>query len=150
MHLRAAEPHEHRSRALSSSAGVSGAEIGDQLASVSSPALLGRGRELETLWGLIDSVRLRGAACIVRGEPGVGKSALLEQAAARAKQDGMLVLRTIGVQSEAQMPFAGLHQLLRPILTYASELPAAQRTTSWERLASAPTLPNSSSPRWPR
>lgn len=63
----------------------------------------------------------------MRGEPGVGKSALLEQAADHAEHDGMLVLRTIGVQAEAQMPFAGLHQLLRPILGHAGELPTAQR-----------------------
>jgi DNA-binding CsgD family transcriptional regulator len=122
---------EHRqtdsSRAPALSIEAADAELRDDSASATAPALFGRGDELVTVRGLVDGVHDRGAALVVRGEPGVGKSALLEQGANRAEHGGMLVLRAVGVQSEAKMPFAGLHQLLRPILSHASELPVAQR-----------------------
>ena len=76
---------------------------------------------------LVDQVDDHGGALVVCGEPGIGKSALLAAAAARAGARGMRVLRASGVQSEAHLPFAGLHQLLRPILGGAEELPAPQR-----------------------
>ena len=56
------------------------------------------------------------------GEPGVGKSALLEDGAALAGGD-TAVLRARGVQSEAQIPFAGLSELLRPALQYLDRIP---------------------------
>ena len=58
---------------------------------------------------------------LLRGPAGTGKSALLEDVIQRA--DGMLVLRTTGVESEAELPFAALHQLLRPILGHLDALP---------------------------
>lgn len=61
---------------------------------------------------------------VLRGEPGIGKTALLDFAAARA--EGMRILRCAGVESEAQLPFAGLHQLLRPVLDSLGELPTPQ------------------------
>jgi DNA-binding CsgD family transcriptional regulator len=61
---------------------------------------------------------------ILRGEAGVGKSALLEDARARAT--GMTVLSGAGVESEAQLPYAGLHQVLRPVLDHLGALPAPQ------------------------
>jgi hypothetical protein len=69
----------------------------------------------------------RGGALVVRGEPGIGKSALLAAVRARAADDGLGVLSAVGVQSEARLPFAGLHQLLQPILPGADRLPAPQR-----------------------
>jgi DNA-binding CsgD family transcriptional regulator len=65
-----------------------------------------------------------GSAVLLRGEPGVGKSALLEDALAAA--DGLTVLRTRGVESEAPLPFAALHRLLRPVLDRLDTLPAPQ------------------------
>ncbi|MEA2201138.1 MAG: hypothetical protein QOI89_1734 [Solirubrobacteraceae bacterium] len=62
---------------------------------------------------------------VVRGEPGVGKSALLEYAAERAS--GCRVARAAGVQSEMELPFAGLHQLCAPMLDRIGHLPAPQR-----------------------
>jgi DNA-binding CsgD family transcriptional regulator len=61
---------------------------------------------------------------VIRGDAGVGKSALLQLA--REDADGMLVLECEGVQSEANLPYAGLHQLVRPILDRLHRLPAPQ------------------------
>ena len=75
--------------------------------------LLGRDAEHARLRDLLD--RARGgasAALVIRGEPGIGKSALLENAVAAA--DGMTVLRARGVESESELSFAGLADLLGP------------------------------------
>jgi hypothetical protein len=89
--------------------------------------LFGREPELRVLGDLIDHVRDRGAALAVTGEPGVGKSALLQQASMHATEAGMLVLTVTGVQSESLLPFAGLHQLLRPVLSKLDQLAEPQR-----------------------
>ena len=89
--------------------------------------LLGRLPELTLLTSLLDEVKTRGQALVFRGEPGIGKSRLLSEAARAARERGMLVLSAAGVQSEANLPFAGLHQLLRPVRERAVELPAIQR-----------------------
>jgi hypothetical protein len=62
---------------------------------------------------------------VVRGEPGVGKSALLDYLAGHAA--GCRVARAAGVESEMELAFAGLHQLLSPMLDRADLLPAPQR-----------------------
>jgi predicted ATPase len=62
---------------------------------------------------------------LVRGEPGMGKSALLDELAGQAH--GCRVVRTAGVQSEIEFAFAGLHQLLAPMMDRAEQLPASQR-----------------------
>src|SRR5262245_49939076 len=90
-------------------------------------ALIGREGELEALEHLIDHVNERGAALLVRGAAGIGKSALLNAARERARTQEMRALYAIGVQSETHLPFAGLHQLLRPILDDAVDLPEPQR-----------------------
>src|SRR6202044_2698831 len=64
-------------------------------------------------------------ALVLRGEPGVGKSALLDYLARRAT--GCLVARAAGVQSEMELAFAGLHQLCAPLLEHAESLPVPQR-----------------------
>ena len=91
-------------------------------------SLVGREFELQRVDGLIDDVLERGGALMLSGEPGVGKSALLAAAAERAADHGMRVLRATGVQTEANLPFAGLHQLLQPILTGIDDLAGPQRT----------------------
>ena len=91
------------------------------------PALPGRDRELELIEDLLDRVGSSGGALVVRGEAGVGKTALLNAAVRRASARGMPVLTTTGVQSEANLPFAGLHQLLRPGLSALDRLPGPQR-----------------------
>jgi len=62
---------------------------------------------------------------VVHGEPGVGKSALLDYLAGRAA--GCRVVRAAGVESEMELAFAGLHQLLAPVLDHAEGLPGPQR-----------------------
>ena len=89
--------------------------------------LIGRDKELAALAGLIDQVHDRGAAIAVHGEAGIGKSSLLRAAAEYGRQSGLAVLRTEGVEAEARLPFAGLHQLLRPVLDATGRLPAPQR-----------------------
>ena len=90
------------------------------------PALLGRQREREALDDLVDDLRSgRGWALVVRGEAGVGKSALLEYAAGAAAD--MRVVRAAGVESEMELAFASLHQLCAPLLDRLERLPVPQR-----------------------
>jgi DNA-binding CsgD family transcriptional regulator len=88
--------------------------------------LRGRRAEQERIDALLDAAREgTSGALVIRGEPGIGKTALLEQAAQRAT--GMRVLRGAGIESEAELPFAGLHLLLRPALDALDALPGPQR-----------------------
>src|SRR5882672_1129949 len=89
--------------------------------------LLGRADEVELLTSLLDGVETSGGALVIRGEPGVGKSRLLAEAAALARRRGWVILTTAGVQSEAHLAFAGLHQLLRPVRSSLERLPELQR-----------------------
>src|SRR5580700_10717500 len=75
---------------------------------------------------LINAVRAGGSrVLVVRGEPGVGKSALLDYLAGRAS--GCRVARAAGVESEMELAFAGLHQLLASALDRIDRLPGPQR-----------------------
>ena len=88
--------------------------------------LTGRLSECEVLDRFVTDVRAgEGRALVVRGEPGVGKTALLDYLAGRAS--GCLVARAAGVQSEMELPFAGLHQLCAAMLDHAASLPDPQR-----------------------
>jgi DNA-binding CsgD family transcriptional regulator len=89
--------------------------------------LLGRVDDLRRLVGVLPGAERSAAVVILLGEPGIGKTALLATAAADARGRGMSVLRATGVESEAALPFAGLHQCLRPVLQYADMLAARQR-----------------------
>ena len=89
--------------------------------------LVGRAREQRMLSGLLAGVGVRGAALVLRGEPGIGKSALVGETLRAAAGRGLLVLGTAGVRPEAGLAFAGLHQLLRPVLGYLGRLPPRQR-----------------------
>lgn len=91
------------------------------------PAVLhGRAEEIQHITGLLEAAaRGLSSASVVVGEAGAGKSALLESMA-DAVPDGTLVLRARGVESESDLPFAGLHQLLRPILGTVDLLPPPQ------------------------
>ncbi|WTW97296.1 AAA family ATPase [Streptomycetaceae bacterium NBC_01309] len=87
--------------------------------------LFGRGGELAALARLIEDARGgRGSALALTGPPGIGKTALLGEAAAYA--EGFRILRTTGIESEAGLPFAALHQLLAPALDRIAELPEPQ------------------------
>ncbi|WP_327067716.1 AAA family ATPase [Kitasatospora sp. NBC_01250] len=89
--------------------------------------LYGRSGEQAAVEELLTGAREgRSGVLVLRGEPGIGKSALLEYAAERASA-GFGVLRATGVESEADLPFAGLHLLLGPALPLLPGLPAPQR-----------------------
>src|SRR5947209_8335410 len=88
--------------------------------------LLDRRSEREVLDRLLEAVRGgESRVLVLRGEPGVGKSALLEYVAGRAS--GWRVARAAGVQSEMELAFAGLQQLCAPILDRLERLPPPQR-----------------------
>jgi DNA-binding CsgD family transcriptional regulator len=90
------------------------------------PALLDRRGECAALDGLLGDLRSgRGRALVVRGEAGVGKSALLEYVAGAAAD--MRVARAVGVESEMELAFASLHQLCAPLLDRLEVLPGPQR-----------------------
>jgi DNA-binding CsgD family transcriptional regulator len=93
------------------------------MTAMASPSLLGRKVETD----IVDEVLRDGGALVVTGPAGIGKSALLLEAERSARERGMTVLAATGVQAETRLPFAGLHQLLRPILHAAERLPAPQR-----------------------
>ncbi|GAA2416186.1 LuxR family transcriptional regulator [Nonomuraea africana] len=82
--------------------------------------LYGRQAEQSVIGGLLEG---RSGALVVRGEAGIGKSALLESSAAKARAR---VLRVTGVESEADLPFAALHLLLRPVVDHIEALPPQQ------------------------
>ena len=91
-----------------------------------SARLTGRRSECETLDRLVEAVRAgESRALVVRGEAGVGKTALLDYLADHAS--GCLVARTTGVQSEMELAFAGVHQLCAPMLDHLDRLPGPQR-----------------------
>ena len=84
-------------------------------------ALIGRGGECAEIERLLeDAGRGASGTLVVRGEAGIGKTALLEHAAARA--DAMIVLRTTGVDAESDLAFAGLWGLVRPVIGKLDQL----------------------------
>ena len=89
--------------------------------------LFGREGVLHQLRRCLGEVETRGVSLGLTGEPGVGKSALQAQTATYAETAGFTVLRARGIQSESQLPYAVLHQLLAPILPRASGMPGPQR-----------------------
>src|SRR5579864_2346844 len=89
--------------------------------------LVGRDPEIAAVESLLARIGDGGGSLLVLGDPGIGKSALAEMAAQRAADRGMRVLTCAGVPGEARLSFAGLHQLLRPVLAEADGLPRGQR-----------------------
>ncbi|GLW11681.1 transcriptional regulator [Microtetraspora sp. NBRC 13810] len=88
--------------------------------------LHGREAEISVIDELLAKVRSGGSgALVVSGEPGIGKTALLDHAAKSA--EGVQVIRRIGIRSESDLAFAGLHLLLRPVLDRMDALPGPQR-----------------------
>jgi len=90
------------------------------------PAFLGRTSEREVLDRLLDSVRGGpSGALVIRGEAGVGKTALLQYTARQAS--GFRVAEIAGVESEMELAFGGLHQLCAPMVARLDRLPEPQR-----------------------
>jgi DNA-binding NarL/FixJ family response regulator len=89
--------------------------------------LFGRERELRVIEERLDSVSDRGSALLIRGEAGVGKTVILEAAKSRAASREMPLLAVTGVPSETNLPFAGLYELLRPLVDLTERLPGPQQ-----------------------
>ena len=90
------------------------------------PGLVDRRREREALKRLVAGVQAgQSRVLVLRGEAGVGKSALLEHLAANAP--GCQIARAAGVESEMELAFAGLHALCAPMLDHLPHLPVPQR-----------------------
>src|SRR4051794_26169459 len=86
----------------------------------------GRGDELAALAGLLDDARVgRSGVVVLRGEAGIGKTALLEHASESAPD--FTLLRVAGVESEMELAFAAVHQLCAPVDDFVDRLPAPQR-----------------------
>jgi DNA-binding NarL/FixJ family response regulator len=89
-------------------------------------ALRGRDDECASLRGLLDAIgRGESRSLVLRGEAGIGKTALLEYLIREAART--TVVRAVGVESEMELAFAGLHQLCAPLLDRLDRLPAPQR-----------------------
>ena len=105
--------------------------------------LIGRSAELDLIDALLAGSYPDAHGLLLRGDPGVGKTALLDAAAARAEAAGRRVLRASGVEFEAEMPFSGLHQLLYPLREQVDRLAGHQRATLHRLFELAPeSLPD--------
>jgi DNA-binding CsgD family transcriptional regulator len=103
--------------------------------------LHGRDTEVATLTKALDAAREGdSAALLVSGEAGIGKTALLEHTAAAA--EGFLVLRARGYESERDLPYAGLHALLGPVLHLRDRIPDVQAQALGTALALEPPAPH--------
>lgn len=99
--------------------------------------LLGRERERQALDGVLASARAgRSAVLALVGEPGIGKTSLLDYAAEQAT--GLNMLRARGIESETHVPFAGLFELLRPLLSLLGRIPQPQAAALEGALALRP------------
>jgi DNA-binding CsgD family transcriptional regulator len=90
------------------------------------PLLVGRDGELARLRGLVNPAPSGPNVLVLLGEAGMGKSVLLEDAERRGRAAGMRVLTVAGRESERNLAFAGLHQLLRPVADRVPDLPERQ------------------------
>ncbi|WP_299445192.1 LuxR family transcriptional regulator [uncultured Phycicoccus sp.] len=101
--------------------------------------LVGRESERQVLDALVTSARVgRSGTLVLIGEAGIGKSTLLEDAAGRAREARMPVLWATGVAAEREVPFGGLLQLLRPVLSFLPSIPAPQAAALGSALALTP------------
>ena len=89
--------------------------------------LFGRDKDLELLHEFIEQTSADGDALLLSGAPGVGKTVLLDAAATHATDTGVRVLRASGAEFEADLSFAGLNQVLHPLLEGIGALSPPQR-----------------------
>jgi DNA-binding CsgD family transcriptional regulator len=102
--------------------------------------LVGRGREIQQLRDALDRAATgESSALIVHGEPGIGKTALLEEAVQAAK--GMRILSAHPLEAESELSFAGLADLVRPIIELIDQLPSPQAAALSGALALGPPVP---------
>jgi hypothetical protein len=89
---------------------------------------IGRDHDLGLIRELVDEAMVSGGALLLSGDPGVGKTVLLDAAAEQAHGAGMRVVRAAGVEFESTISFAGLHQVLQPLLPGLDRLTDPYRT----------------------
>src|SRR5215212_4598425 len=103
--------------------------------------LHGRNRELARIDELLQCARDgRSGTLVLTGEPGIGKTALLDEAIERAGD--LRVLRASGYESERDLPFAALHTLLAPVLDIRERIPPVQARALGTALALEPPAPH--------
>ena len=109
----------------------------DGMAATRASEFLDRASEREVLHGLLARARDgESAVLVLRGEPGIGKTALLRYTARQAS--GFRVAQVTGVEAEMELPFAGIHQLCAPMLDELDALPSAQQSALNVALGRAP------------
>jgi DNA-binding CsgD family transcriptional regulator len=89
---------------------------------------VGRSAELAVVSDALGGISSSGAALVIDGEAGIGKSTLLRVTADRATADGCRLLSCSGFQSQTEVGFAGIHELIHPLLGHAAELPRRQHS----------------------
>src|SRR6202521_4592467 len=89
--------------------------------------LVGRDAEMAQIDNALAEAAEHGGALLISGAAGIGKTSLLDHAATNARAQGYKVLAVTGLESEADLPYAGLHQLLQPVLQSAGALPGPQK-----------------------
>ncbi len=89
--------------------------------------MIGRTSELDQLARIARSVAAGGSAAVIAGEAGIGKTRLVEEFSELARAQGFRQLRCTGLEGEAHAGFAGLHELIHPVLDEAEGLPERQR-----------------------
>ncbi len=115
-------------RKIAAGCSVRGGQMGSGALIRKAPgSLIGRDDDLEYITTFVDQAAVSGGALLLSGEAGVGKTVLLDAAAAHAEAAGSQVLRAAGAEFEGAVSFAGLNQLLRPLLSQARGLSAAYR-----------------------
>lgn len=97
--------------------------------------LIGRDGERARLWGLLEPAPSRGRVLVLLGEAGTGKTALLAEVRSRAGSAGTRALTATGRESERDLAFAGLHELLWPVLDRVADLPDRQAAALGSALA---------------
>src|SRR3954449_876357 len=103
--------------------------------------LVGRSRERARLERLLEDARAgRSGALLLHGDPGIGKTALLRWTVEQAI--GMTVLRARGIETESDIPFAGLAELVTPLLDRLDDIPDVQARALRGALALGPATPH--------
>lgn len=90
--------------------------------------IFGRSAELAVVTDTLAAISTSGVALVVDGEAGIGKSTLLSSAADWAVANGYQRLGCSGLQSQSEVGFAGIHELIHPVLNHAGQLPQRQRS----------------------
>ena len=106
---------------------------------VSGAVLCGRDVECAQVDAFVDEVGSHGAALLMRGEPGIGKSAMLDYAAARGAAAGVRVVRATGAEREAILPYSVAADLLTPLYGEELVLPAGQHQALQQALGLLPS-----------